>query len=216
MKNNGKVIGHYDLIQKPYCNLCAAPSTKDEDCRRNHQFDWFDKVYALGVYYPRHLNMSDMLSDHILKLKKDESFSVPLGISMSIVAKEVFPELSKADGVVPIPLHPEELKMRGFNQSIELANVLSARIDVPVIDALEKNRPQSLQGLGFLARMKMVDGLYQTKDNQNLMGKTLIIVDDVFAAGATCSESAKILKKAYAKSVVVFVAGRTAYSGGKQ
>jgi predicted amidophosphoribosyltransferase len=141
---------------------------------------------------------------------------MPLGIGMSIAAKSIFQDLCNADGIVPIPLHPEEHDIRGFNQSIELANVLSIRIGVPVIDALRKTRRQSLQGLGFLARMKAVDGLYQIKDNQNFNGKTLIIIDDVFAAGATCSESAKMLKHAYTKSVMVFVAGRTIYSGGKQ
>lgn len=215
VNNDGKTIGYYDLMEKPYCSICALPKTVDEDCHRIHELDFFDKVYALGIYYQKYRQMSDLLSEHILKLKRDSSYAIPISIGMSIVMREVFPELQEFDGIVPIPLHPQELYNRGFNQSMELARELSARVGVPAIDALEKTRPQSLQNFGFLARMNAVDGLYKIKDNINVTGKTLIVVDDVFAAGATCCESAKMLKQANAKSVVAFVAGRTIYSGTK-
>ena len=156
-----------------------------------------------------------MLTAHILNLKNNPMYKEPLGKSMGIVAREIFPELLKAHGLVPIPLHTEELNRRGFNQSLMLANQLSMEIGIPVIDALEKTSAKSLQGLGFQQRYSQVEGLYQAKNVDLLKGKDFVIIDDVLASGSTCSESAKMLKLAGAKSVKAFVLGKTKYSKGK-
>jgi ComF family protein len=210
---NNQHLGSYVLIKRPFCERCGTPETDFASCHRTHAFDWFDSVFTVGVYYQKHLHRDEMLTDHILRLKSDPTYKEPLGRSMGIVAREIFPELLKADGLVPIPLHCEELKKRGFNQSLELSNQLSIETGIPVVDAVEKTKPKSLQGLSFMERYREVEGLYKIKQS-DIEGKEFIIVDDVRASGATCSESSKVLKQAGAKSVKVFVLGTTKYSRG--
>lgn len=208
-------IGQYILIKKPYCDKCATTGVDFNSCQRIHNLDWFDCVRTVGIYYQKHLQINELLSQHILRFKSDPSFKEPLGKSMGLVAKNVYPELLCVDGIVPVPLHIDELKRRGFNQSRLLADQLSQEIGIPVIDVLAKNAEKSMQGRGFLDRYHEVEGLYQANNSYMIKGKDLMIVDDVRASGATCSESAKMLKSAGAKSVKVFVLGATKYSKGK-
>ena len=205
-------LGKYALIKKPYCEICSTPEVQYSSCKRKHYLDGFDKVYTIGIYYQKSLNKNDLLSNHIIELKTDPSYAIPLGLSMSIVAREIFPEILKFDGLVPIPLHPLELAKREFNQSIELAKVVSKQIGLPIVDELTKTREQTLRGLSFKARLEAVSGLYRVHNFTNIQGKDLIIIDDVLAAGATSSECAKMLKSANANSVSVLVAGRTMYA----
>ena len=104
-----QLLGQYVLIKKPYCDKCATPETDTASCQRLHQLDWFDGVRTVGIYYQKHLNKGEMLTDHILQ-SSNPLYEEPLGKSMGIVAREIFPELLKADGLVPIPLHAEETK----------------------------------------------------------------------------------------------------------
>ncbi len=97
---------------------------------------------------------------------------------------------------------------------MELAKVLSKIINLPIIDELSKTAPRGLQGKGLFDRQVAVLGLYEVKNPENVIGKDFILIDDVFTSGSTASEIAKILKLAKAKSVRVFVAGRTTYSKG--
>ena len=112
-----------------------------------------------------------------------------------------------------IPLYIAEFAIRGFNQSLELAKVLRRENNLPIICNLDKTRMHSQRNLNFSARREAVT-LYQVQDPDSVKGKKLVLVDDVFTSGATCSEIAKILKSANAKSVRVFVAGRTNYKRG--
>jgi predicted amidophosphoribosyltransferase len=202
------------LLKDPYCAICASPEVETEYCSREHADDFFDKVNSVGIYYQKCFNKGDLLSDHILKLKNDRTYAEPIGKSMGIVAREIYPDLLESDGIVFIPLYIAEFAIRGFNQSLELAKVLRRETNLPIICNLEKTRMHSQRNLNFSARREAVDGLYQIQDSDSVKDKKLIIVDDVFTSGATCSEIAKILKSANAKSVRVFVAGRTNYRRG--
>ena len=194
---------------EPYCGICASPGVDTEHCPREHADDCFDKVNSIGIYYQKRYEKDDLLSHHLLKLKGDSAYAEPLGKSMGIVAKEVHPDLLESDGIVPIPLYISEFVWRGFNQALELAKVLRRETNLPIIWALEKTRAHSQKKLNLADRREKVDGLYQVKYPKRVKDKKLLVLDDVFTSGATCSECAKMLKWAGAKTVRVFVAGRS-------
>src|SRR5208283_1842681 len=82
-------LGQYVLIKKPYCDKCATPETDFASCQRVHELDWFDGVRTVGVYYQKHLNKGEMLTEHILKFKSNPLYKEPLGKSMGIVARDI-------------------------------------------------------------------------------------------------------------------------------
>ena len=88
---------------------------------------------------------------------------------------------NKPDLIIPMPLHPQRLKERGFNQSLEIGRLLAKRLGVPI--DFECNR--------------RLDG----------MGVTLI--DDVMTTGASLNALAKAVKAQGASHVECWVIART-------
>lgn len=109
-----------------------------------------------------------------------------------------------------IPLTRARQRWRGFNQSKLLAKNLAAKINLPLIDALERTaypRPQmSLETKK--QRFENTKNSFSTKNPEKILGKNIILVDDVCATGATLHEAAKTLKRAGAKNVFGLVLAR--------
>ncbi len=118
------------------------------------------------------------------------------------------------DLIIPMPMHPQRLKERGFNQALEIAKVLTknckekldyAKLDYTSVERQTLTPPQA--SLPLKERVKNIKGAF--KVNGNLTGKRIAIVDDVMTTGASLNELAKTLKKAGAAHVECWVVART-------
>lgn len=211
---NKKFQGNYVLMKDPYCKMCACPEVTTDSCKHNHSLDGFNRAYAIGIYYPARLNKGELLSSHILKLKTDPDFAIPLGMSLGIVINELYPELLDSDYLVPIPLSDEEFANRGYNQSTELTKVLSEAISVPLVNVLQKTRTQSMRMLDWSERQLAVTDLYRLQGGDQVKEKHVLLVDDVMTTGLTFSQCGNLLRSMGARSVNVITAGRTIYTKG--
>ena len=106
------------------------------------------------------------------------------------------------EAIVPVPLHPNRLRQRGYNQSTLLARELSARASLPVVDdCLERVRDTPAQmHLPARQRLTNVHGAFCARDRR-LAGATVLLVDDVCTTGATLEACADALKRAKVRSV---------------
>lgn len=98
------------------------------------------------------------------------------------------------DCIVPVPLHRRRLKTRGVNQSLLLAQGLSACIGVPVKELLQRDvyrAPQST--LEKEARKSNVAGAFSCREDAK--GLRVLLVDDVRTGGYTAHECARALKQ---------------------
>lgn len=112
--------------------------------------------------------------------------------------------LTPPDIIVPVPLHVEKLRSRGFNQSLLLAKALFPGQKEKIGNYLVRNRPTRPQtGLNGDERRKNVVGAFAVPEPQRIKGKKICLVDDVFTTGTTVNECAKTLKKAGAERVEV-------------
>ena len=103
------------------------------------------------------------------------------------------------DAVVPVPLHRSRLRKRGFNQAELLARGVAEGINATVSDTLKVVRSKRDQvELSAAQRRANVAGAYRA--SAPLRGKILLI-DDVFTAGATMSACATTLLRAGAQEV---------------
>lgn len=118
-----------------------------------------------------------------------------------LIQKEAFYKLSGQESVlVPIPLYKGKRRKRGYNQSYILAKGLSKRLNIEVIDCLERIRDTKTQvGLKKEEREGNIKGAFTVKKEHapKVSGfKQVFLVDDVVTSGATIKEAAKVLKKA--------------------
>ncbi len=111
--------------------------------------------------------------------------------------------------ILPMPLHPARLRERGFNQALELARPLGRRLGVPVapdlVRRIRAGQPQS--SLAKARRRTNVRGAFRLR--APLSSSHVAVIDDVLTTGASADELARVLKKAGADRVDVWVVART-------
>jgi len=115
----------------------------------------------------------------------------------------------RPDVVTAVPLHRRRLRARGYNQSLELAKGVAARLGVTVFaDALRKVRQTSPQS-GLTARERRINLKDAFVADANVAaGKNVLVVDDVMTTGSTLEEAARVLLRAGACRVEVLVLAR--------
>lgn len=202
-----KLQGTYPRLREPFCSICSNPGINTESCDHSDLYG-FDRIHVIGLY---NKDREDLLSEHIRKFKESASYCHPLGIALGILAHDIYPELSRSDVIVPVPLHKEKLSERRFNQSLELCKVVRNRINKDVAEVLVKTRNIDMHLMGKIQRKEAVQGLYQVIDSakSHVQGKRVLLVDDVITSGFTVSECSQILKNSGARSVNILAAGRT-------
>jgi len=109
------------------------------------------------------------------------------------------------DVIVPVPIHYNRLRMREFNQSCLLARELSLMTGIPfTVDSLVKIKDTLPQvGLGKTQRKKNIKNAFKVRDSVSIVGKRVLLIDDVITTSATVRECSKALKKSGAKGVWV-------------
>jgi ComF family protein len=109
------------------------------------------------------------------------------------------------DLLIPAPLHPQRLRERGFNQALLLVKELSRRTGIPYRKTiLQKKKPTIPQvNLSGTEREKGLRGAFQVIGKEELLGKSVLLVDDVYTTGATVNECSKVLLRGGAERVNV-------------
>lgn len=136
---------------------------------------------------------------HRLKYKEGFALAPLLGRYMA----EAWPDWDEpVDLIVPVPLHLDRHKMRGYNQSALLTQALSNSIPFPwdegAIRRVRYTRPQV--GLTATERQNNLRGAFQA-DPVQVTGKHVLLVDDVYTTGSTLREVAQATMAAGARRV---------------
>lgn len=168
-------------------------------CRRG--WNGFDAAYAFGSYEG---TLRELI--HLYKYSGIRTLAGPLGTMMA----SVLPREQRFDLIVPMPLHWLRRWRRGFNQSRLLADTLSRKTGIPVIEAAKRLRSTPPQaGLSNSERRRNVTAAFGAKKRAKLVGRRILLIDDVLTTGATASACAAALKQAGAEHVSVLALART-------
>lgn len=121
----------------------------------------------------------------------------------SITKNQLFQQSGENSVFIPMPLHKNKKRKRGFNQSEIIAKELSLALNIPLKTNIlvKTENTQSQTNLTREERAKNIKNAFQTKNPSEIEGKIIFLVDDVFTTGATMEEAAKTLKKAGASHV---------------
>lgn len=144
---------------------------------------------------------------HALKYKGFFAVAEPLAQLMA----ERFPKWSRdCDIVIPVPLHPERERERGYNQANLLARQLCHQRDVDhdeeALWRIRNTRPQV--GLDRSQRRENVKGAFAA--DSRVRGRRVLLVDDVCTTGATLMAAGEALFSQGAASVHGFCFARLA------
>jgi competence protein ComFC len=119
--------------------------------------------------------------------------------------------LDRATRLVPVPLHAERERERGFNQATLLARALASRANLPLDEwsvVRDRHTLRHRAGMDRRARRETVERAFQVTRPRLVEGERLLLVDDVFTTGATVSACAQALKEAGADEVFVLTVAR--------
>jgi ComF family protein len=188
------------------CPVCAAafrsltPSRHHcETCLRHPPP--FARVHAVGPY-------AGTLQEAVQRFKYHGHLALerPLGHLLATAVRSA--AVPRPHLLIPVPLHIDRLRSRGYNQALQLARQIGREVGLPIAaDLLRRTRataPQ--QGLDAAARHSNLQGAFAAM--QPLNGRRILLVDDVMTTGATTRECAGVLRKAGAVSVEIAVVGR--------
>ena len=177
---------------RPLCRLCRL------------ELFGFERARSFAIY-------DEALFEAILLMKYEEVTRLGHWFAARLaefVAQE--PEQWSADVVVPVPLHPDRRRERGYNQAESIARPLAKKLGIRVDTRLlmrTKPRPPQLL-LSRSERWKSVHGTYATTEGAKVDKLRVLLVDDVMTTGATLDACARSLKKAGASRVVALTVAR--------
>ncbi len=113
--------------------------------------------------------------------------------------------------LIPVPLHPRRLNWRGFNQSEllakNIADTFQMEMAVDIIERMGNAVPQA-EIKEREERLKNLSGIFRIKNKEKIIGRNILLIDDVCTTGATLNECAKVLKQGGASKVVALVVAR--------
>ncbi|WP_110955267.1 ComF family protein [Anaerosinus massiliensis] len=111
--------------------------------------------------------------------------------------------IPEIDFVVPVPLHKERFKERGFNQTEKIFRPWAIGAGLVWQEILQRKKSTLNQyKLTIAERKKNVEDAFTLIATCEIQGKTILLVDDIFTTGATMHACAKVLKHAGAKRVI--------------
>ncbi len=109
------------------------------------------------------------------------------------------------DVIIPVPLHPKKLKLRGYNQSAAFGKGLAfgLKIEQEEKGLIRKKNTETQTKKGKMERWQNVSDIFEVENKDIIYQKNILLVDDVITTGATIGECLKALHQHQPKSLSV-------------
>ena len=173
-------------IEPPYCGRCGEPVENACVCAEfSHDLD----AMRSAAWYEGWLKTAIQQ----FKYEGERARAAHLGNLLVPLIDDFVPGYQ----LVPVPLHPDRKRWRGYNQSLLLAAKLSAFTGIQVSTVLLRTlRTRQQVGLRAFERAANVKGAFSVLDGSVVAGRTFVLIDDVTTTGATLGACAETLKSA--------------------
>lgn len=189
------------ILEQAEMDLCRSCRVNAPECPVSKlKYPYIDRWTALW-YYEGEVRKS------LLRYKFHNRRSHASGYGRLLAMKLMREERLDFDVLTWVPISQKRLRERGFDQVELLAQKVGEELSTEPIRTLEKiqhNKQQSTV-VGQAQRKANVLGVYKTVEPQRIVGKRVLLLDDILTTGATASECAKVLLTAGAKEVQIAV-----------
>ncbi len=207
----------YTPIQSPLCTVCGAMFTSrvgdDHHCQNCIEDPKsFQKARASGKFGGVLMKII-----HSFKYRYRQNLADPLGLLLYHTFRDQW-EDNQIDVIIPVPLNTGRLRERGFNQAClmvahwpahyhrERPGDFRMMIDRKTLLRVRKTKPQV--GLGVGERRANVKDAFRLRKTDTILGKHVLLVDDVYTTGATADECGALLIRGGARQVDVLTSAR--------
>lgn len=210
-----------DFCYPPKCILCQAPLEGERGslCPKCVQaIPWTgENCIQLGIHFDRcvsPLYYTDVVkpSFHRYKFQGHWHYNWVYGQWMWEYLRRYDPNYRRFDCITWAPLSFWRYQRRGYDQARRLATAVSKASKIPLVRTLVKRKHTPPQSGTEKAeqRWENVRGAYRPRGNRNLMGKRILLVDDIITTGATLEEASSVLQKMGALEVCCLTLARSA------
>lgn len=181
-----------------YCGKSSLLGITHPKCRQRKGIDGYLSLYSY-----------DGLFKKLLQESKYKGAYAVLSTLLAFPQQSIFQDLNKWNNlfkplIVSVPLHPQRIRERGFNQSeiitkqyFKEANFLNTNLLERTINTIHLANIQNKK-----KRRQRIQGAFTFIGNN--VPKAALLVDDVITSGATILECSKVLKEKGVRTVLAF------------
>lgn len=177
-------------LNPPLCQRCGAPLGEQANMCVS------GLCSALRLRGLRSLNLYQgalRSAIHAFKYQGQQRLAEPLGLLLTQAFRRYH---MRADVLVPLPLHAQRQRERGYNQATLLARVCATHLKVPCLEncVIRQRATRAQVGLSGLERRQNVAGAFALAPDapaRKLSGATVLLIDDVSTTGATLEACAE-------------------------
>ena len=192
--------------ERQLCTFCMRklPKTRILNAARNPVFDIFRgriPVRNAGAFLVFRSGGIARQLLHEIKYKDNRDLAVWLGELYAVELLET--GMEPVDLIVPVPLHRQKQKQRGYNQSEAFASGIGEKWQIPVRTdlLLRKTFTQTQSRKSRWERWRNVQEVFVAGNSEQIKGKNILLVDDVVTTGATLEACARVLMGSGAERV---------------
>lgn len=200
-------LAEIEFLASPCCSRCGFPFPAGVDhlcgdcLAQSFAFDFSRSLF----------HFQPPVSPIIHSLKFGGQFAGLATLAALAAQSPFLGQFAEPDLLLPVPLHIERLRERGFNQALVIAKGCFPQWASKIVpDLLSRSRstaPQSL--LSGKERRVNLKGVFTVARPSRLVGKKVLLVDDVLTTGSTVNECSQVLVAAGAARVEVFTLARS-------
>ena len=133
---------------------------------------------------------------HAIKYKHNKDLAVLVGnwYAEDLKTNDI---ISKADFIIPVPLHSKKFKIRGYNQSEEFAEGLAEGLKIPLNTSvlIRKEFTETQTKKNKYERWENVEDVFELIVPETFKNKDIVLVDDVITTGATIEACCQLLQQ---------------------
>ena len=185
------------LLERQETDLCRQCRVESPECAGIHKNFSFLDSWAAVWYYEGYIRESLLR----YKFHRARHYAPVYGRMLAMRIQQEYPD--GFDCLTWVPISRVRRFERGYDQVELLAKAVAQELDmepVPTLRKIRNNRPQS--GIvGQAKRRANVLGVYKVVCPQQVVGKRILLLDDIVTTGATAGECARVLLTAGAKEV---------------
>jgi ComF family protein len=204
-------------VESPLCTCCGIPFTSRQG-QDHYCADCLASGNTFGIARAP-LVYDKIMTKVIHRFKYGGKIQLAGPLSQLLLTALMYlGDIDGVDIILPVPLHPDRLRQRGFNQAYLLIRNwprLAARngSDIPQIrierDLLIRTRPTAPQSaLGRNQRADNIKDAFDLTCKDAVAGKSILLIDDVLTTGATVNECGRLLLDRGARQVDVLTLAR--------
>ena len=203
-----KCSSQTEFLDENLCEKCGDKLNLNEKCV--NECSKYNYAFDLNISHCYYTNSAARIIKNLKYGKRKY-----LARYVANILEPSFLKLGEVDIITFVPSSKSRKKERGFNQAEEIAKALGEKFDKVVLKLLVKTKDTIHQAGGTQKeRLENLKDSFEFDANfcEEIKGKNILIIDDVFTTGSTLNECSKVLKKFKPKKIKTLTFAKTKFN----